>query len=594
MQKPRQIRVLPDHVINKIAAGEVVERPAAVLKELLENALDAGGRRIDVIINGGGRDLVSVSDDGCGLGRDEVLLAVERHATSKITDLDDIEKINTLGFRGEALAAIAAVSRFRLYSRPAAEQAGTEMTISAGKIQDLRDLGCPPGTTVEVRNLFFNVPARRKFLRTPATESGHIRHTFLTTALARPETGFNLTMDRRRIYSLPAGDTLEQRLRSLFPGLDYTNLRPLDLERQGVSVSGYASLPALNRADRSEQYFFINGRPAAAPTLWACVQAAYRGSLPAGRHPYLFLFIVLNPGAVDVNVHPTKREVRFHDPRLLRDVCTEALGRALAQPGPARAADPTPSTPATTHPPAAASLPALDHFLRAMSTPPPVRSARPLSTPLSAIGGAHPCPGRPPEPSGAAGTPWNWYQILGTIGGRFVVLETDEGLALLDPHAAHERVLYESLLRQYRERTTAAQPLLSPITVELTPTDAGRLRRGLEALRQMGFGLDEFGEDAFIIDALPVGLEDSNPGTLVREIAALLDEPGAARATLEEGVVRAACHAAVKATHSLPTQQIDALLKQLLAAEMPYTCPHGRPTLINITLQELNRKFGRD
>ena len=254
MTASAHIHVLPDHVINKIAAGEVVERPAAVLKELLENALDAGATQIDVEIADGGRTLVRVADNGGGMRRDDALLAVDRHATSKIQDVDDIERVRTLGFRGEALAAIAAVSRFRLCTRPADELAGTEITMSAGKMQDVREAGCPPGTAIDVRNLFFNVPARRKFLRSAPTESDHVRQTFITAALARPGTGFTLTVDRRRLYNLPAQAGLAERLRELFPALPPENLRQVCHRQPGLAVTGYASLPAASRGDRGEQY----------------------------------------------------------------------------------------------------------------------------------------------------------------------------------------------------------------------------------------------------------------------------------------------------------------------------------------------------
>ena len=313
------IHVLPDHVINQIAAGEVVERPASVLKELLENALDAGADQIDVDTADGGRALIRVADNGIGMTRDNALLAIERHATSKIKDAADIESIRTMGFRGEALAAIASVSRFRMQTRPADSVVGTEITMAAGKIQDVREAGVAPGTVIEVRNLFYNVPARRKFLRTASTENDHVRRTFITVALARPETGFSLTSDRRRIYTLPAQSELTERLRELFPALAMENLRQVNYHRPGLSIRGYAGLPAIGRSDRGEQYLYVNGRPAGAPILYAAILAAYRGVLPPERRPVLFLFLEVEPKMVDVNVHPTKKEVRFRDAAAVRN-----------------------------------------------------------------------------------------------------------------------------------------------------------------------------------------------------------------------------------------------------------------------------------
>ncbi len=631
------IHVLPDHVINQIAAGEVVERPASVLKELLENALDAGATQVDVEVADGGRTLVRVADNGVGMTRDNALLAIERHATSKIQDAADIERIRTMGFRGEALAAIAAVARFRLHTRPADSVAGTEITMAAGKIQDVREAGGAPGTVIEVRNLFFNVPARRKFLRSAPTENDHVRRTFITAALARPETGFTLTADRRRIYTLPAQSELAERLRELFPALPLENLRPVRYRHPGLSIAGYAGLPAAGRGDRGEQYLYVNGRPAGAPVLYAAIRAGYQGVLPPDRHPVLFLFLELEPGMVDVNVHPTKKEVRFRDSAAVRNGIVAALAEALR----AETAD-LPSPPAgaqSAGAPAPAlgqdqpgvDLPAMDRFLRAMQARPWTGAGvggappRPIALPLTAIGGVTPCPGKtavPPangaQPGGeipaaavtvrsstedaAAGAPWSWYRLLGFVGNRYAVLETADGLALLDPHAAHERVLYERFRREYETQNVAAQPLLSAVTLELPPTDAARVRRCLPLLQRIGFGIAEFGGDAFVVDAVPACLETGAPSEIIAAIAARLDDAGTAagaiadarRATREEQAMRAACHAAVKASQPLDQRQVDALLEQLIRTAMPYTCPHGRPTLIHISLQELNRKFGRE
>ncbi len=622
------IHVLPDHVINQIAAGEVVERPASVLKELLENALDAGATQIDVEVADGGRALVRVSDNGGGMTRDDALLAIERHATSKIQDAADIERIRTMGFRGEALAAIAAVSRFRLQTQPSAGAAGTEITMTGGKIQDVRETGGAPGTVIEVRNLFFNVPARRKFLRSAPTENDHVRRTFITAALARPDAGFSLIADRRRVYALPAQSELAERLRELFPALPFENLRPVRYRRPDLFITGYTGLPAAGRGDRGEQYLYVNGRPAGAPVLYSAIRAGYQGVLPPDRHPVLFLFLELDPGMVDVNVHPTKKEVRFRDSAAARNGVVAALTEALR----AETAGMPPSDGralfhGSEQDRPGVDLPAMDQFLRAMQSRhwPGASAAgappRPIALPLTAIGGVTPCPGKSAAPpdggvpaaagsvrgstkDAAAGAPWPWYRLLGFVGNRYAVLETDDGLALLDPHAAHERVLYERFRREYQEQKLAVQPLLAAVTVELPPTDAARVRRYLALLQRIGFGIEEFGGNAFVIDAAPACLETGAPEAIIAEIAARLDEAGspsgaaaladARRAPREEQAMRAACHAAVKASRPLDAMQLDALLEQLIRTAMPYTCPHGRPTLIHISLQELNRKFGRE
>jgi len=323
------IQMLPDHVINKIAAGEVIERPASVMKELMENALDAGATQIDVEVVRGGCQLIAVSDNARGMGRDDALLSIERHATSKIRTAEQVEAVSTLGFRGEALAAISAVSRVTLVTRPAAELGGTEIHVSGGKLQDVADAGCPPGTRMEVRNLFFNVPARRRFLRTEATELAQIRQLFAVYALAHPETGLSFVSDGRELYNLPGGSSLPDRIAALYnPGF-LSHLRALDFETDNVKIKGFAGLPQTGRKDRSDQYIFINGRPAAAPVIYHALNEAYHSVLARGRHPSAFLFIETAPDAVDVNVHPAKKEVRFRRPSAVRDAVIAAIEKAL-------------------------------------------------------------------------------------------------------------------------------------------------------------------------------------------------------------------------------------------------------------------------
>ncbi|MCZ7592521.1 MAG: DNA mismatch repair endonuclease MutL [Kiritimatiellae bacterium] len=303
----RHVQVLSDAVINKIAAGEVVDRPASVVKELVENALDSGASSIRVDLLGGGRQAVVVSDDGAGMSRDDAILSVERHATSKIRDVHDIENVATLGFRGEALAALASVSRFTLTTRPREQEGGTEITISGGRVLDVTDVGCSPGTTVAVRNLFFNVPARRKFLRTEQTELSHARQVFLIHALAHPQVAWTLRVDERELYQLAGGASLEERIRQLFGGEILAGLRQVDGTREGVRVHGMASLPQMTRGDRTEQYIFVNGRAASAPVVAFAISEAYQALIPRGRQPVLFLFIELPADEVDVNVHPAKK-----------------------------------------------------------------------------------------------------------------------------------------------------------------------------------------------------------------------------------------------------------------------------------------------
>jgi DNA mismatch repair protein MutL len=323
---------LPTHVVNQIAAGEVVDRPASVVKELIENAIDAGSTQVDVEIVAGGRKLIAVGDNGSGMSRDDAILSVERHATSKLGTVDDIEHIATLGFRGEALAAIASVARVRMVSSPAGSAAGTEIVIVGGGIQEVRETGAPGGTRIEVRDLFFNVPARRKFLRSYPTEMGHVRACFMTLAMARPTVGMSLTVDGRRTYRLPPGGTLDDRIRELF-GVEFFNtLRPVRQEGGEVAVTGMVSGPDVHRSDRAEQYFFINGRATTAAILNHAVREAYRAVVPDSRHPCVFLHLSMAPDLVDVNVHPAKREVRFRHPAAVRDALADAVRRSVGLP----------------------------------------------------------------------------------------------------------------------------------------------------------------------------------------------------------------------------------------------------------------------
>ena len=607
MSSEVRIRILPEHVINKIAAGEVVERPASALKELLENALDSGATQIDVEVAAGGRTLVAVRDNGCGLSRDDALLSVERHATSKIRDVDDIEHIATLGFRGEALAAIASVSRFRMVTCRRGEVVGTELLIVGGKIQDARDIGCPAGCSVEVRDLFFNVPARRKFLRSQPTELSHVRAGFMLQALSHPAVGMSLKVDGAETLRLPASDRVEDRVRELF-GQDYTrNLKIVEHDLAGIRVTGFVGLPTVNRSDREEQFVFVNGRAAGAPLIAYAIREGYHTLMPSDRHASVFLFLSLDPGMVDVNVHPTKREVRFRDPGAVRDAVVEAIRHALgttayvppsAKPGSAPVDTTTrrpageqmkignlPITRAFKYP----GLPAQPGF-GAHGTL--ASGAEPTAPPNA----ASPASAAQPAPRSPA-APWSWCRVVGQVGNLYVVLETEDGFVLMDPHAAHERVLFERFMTAVAQGKISSQNLLLPETVNLGPKDALRVRRNVDVFKELGFGISEFGGDVFVVDALPACFAGASPQGLLIEIAHELEVAGARGGKgrwREEAIAQAACKAAMKARDNLRLEEIEQLVIDLARTEMPYTCPHGRPTLIFTSFQELNRKFGRE
>ncbi len=615
MLKDGHIRLLPIHVANKIAAGEVVERPASVVKELMENAIDACATRIDVTVTAGGRKLIEVRDNGCGMGRDDALLSIERQATSKIRDVDDIERIDTLGFRGEALPSIASVSRFTLKTRRAADDAGTELSVVGGGLHDVREAGVPVGTTLDVRDLFFNVPARRKFLRTFQTEQAHIRSVFTLHALAHPEIGMSLTADGRELARLPPGATLEERARDLF-GADFcAGLVPVERTLGGLRIYGFAGLPNQTRNDRSEQYVFINRRPATAPVIAYALREAYP-PLEGDRKPIVLLFIEMPPDRVDVNVHPTKREVRFHKPAEVREALIGALTDALGvtrrgrqdgfvnrqAPGDTRdgARDEKVISLRTLVPEAAAHAfpypaPVPIPQTAVPGSPSPLPSAAPWEPPRPAA--------QPPVGQGLPlftdhqeGSPWRWCRVLGQVGGRYLLLETEGGTVTVDPRAARERVLYERLMDNARRGETLSQRLLLPETVQLAPSDAARLRKHLAVVQAMGFGVEEFGSDHFIVESLPDALAVVSCRELLGNIAHDLENAGTRRGAekwREELIARAACRAAVGTGEPLTEAAAEKLVHDLAAARMPYTCPRGRPTMIFTSYRELERKFGR-
>lgn len=590
MTSDRHIQILSDHVANKIAAGEVVDRPASVVKELIENAIDAGATQVDVDITAGGRKSIAVSDNGGGMNRDDALLCVERHATSKIRDADDIERVATLGFRGEALAAISAVSQFTLSTRQADALSGTEVVISGGKMQDVRDAGRPPGTGVQVRHLFFNVPARRKFLRSEQTELAHARQMFLVYALSHPPVGFRLTVDGREVHRLAGGATLEDRLRELFGAAAVKSLRPVNWSSDSLALRGYAGLPQAARADRSEQFIFINRRPATAPVLNFAVSEAYHTLLPKGRYPALYLHLDMDPSLVDVNVHPAKKEVRFRNSGEVRDALINGIRQALAPTSEGGAGDRPVAPPVTG--PAAEPLLAIEDMPPARTFSYPRLPMAPSSATQPPVGKGETAAVSKPAVEG----PWTWCRVLGQVGGLYVILETEDGVVLMDPHAAHERVLYERYMKEVTGEHVAAQGLLAPETVELAPRDALGVRENLPLLRKMGFGISEFGGDSFIVDALPNCLGNTSAADLLLAVAESLERGGTRGGTerwAEEHIAQAACKAAVKARDRLRLDEIEQLVVDLARSEMPYTCPHGRPTVIFMGFNELHKKFGR-
>ncbi len=611
------IRLLPNHVANKIAAGEVVERPASVLKELLENALDAGATRIDVSVTAGGRTLVSVRDNGCGMNREDALLSLERHATSKIRDVDDIERISTLGFRGEAIPSIASVSRFTLTTRRADSEEGTRIVVNAGTLAEVKTCGTPPGTCIEVRDLFCNVPARRKFLRAFVTEEGHIRATFTVHALAHPDVGFSLTLDGREAYRLPPGATLEERIRALFGAPFAESLVPVISDVGSVHVHGYAERPGHDANLRRDQFVFVNGRPATAASITYALREAYPRQRAEAR-PAVVLFIDLPPEQVDVNVHPSKREVRFRRSADVRDALLAAFAPQNEKVGATGTEMPGQDSIGVTAPEmvgqdnigvAGLSARKLDAGVPPASPPAPFTapfqpSLPPVTPPVLEVAlkrdaqVAGETPATPTSPAPASPTPiqtatgpWRWFKFLAQTGSGWVLLETDAGLVTLNPRAARERIAYERLIDAHEALT---QPLLIPETVTLPPSESARIRNFLSELQAVGFTVEEFGRDTWKVDGVPALLAGCDVPAMLASIAADIAEAGSSRGGArwrDELVARSVARSYSRANLQLTPEAATQLVEELARTRMPYVCPRGRPIMVFTSNAELLRKF---
>ncbi len=674
-----RIRLLSEHVANQIAAGEVIERPASVVKELVENALDAQAARIAVEIQAGGRSLIRVTDDGVGMSRDDALLCLERHATSKLQRAEDLQAITTMGFRGEALPSIASVSRFTLTTleRDATAPDGTQVVIHGGKIIEVKAAGCAPGTAMEVRQLFYNLPPRRKFLRSEETERAHIQHYLMLVALAYPAVALTFTSDTRQVWQLPAvahGDdttsrlaAVRERLRVLrggqdkFLAVDFTGeLEAAASEEDAVlhertttplRLWGFIGAPGVSRSTREEQHVFVNRRPVENRGLNFALTEGYHTALMKGRYPVCCLFLEIDPGEVDVNIHPSKREVKFRHEGNVRRLVTEAVRETLLRyhtpAASVRPVAPVAAPAASAEDSAAAQLP-LQSAAGAPPVPAPAnapspteetsdlpnfgisRTAKPVipwpqrtplpdsptaptpstrvvptptsspapSAPKSAPASSAIAPPRPSGPPLDAPVPLLAVplRLVGVIGKLYVVLESDRGLVLLDQHAAHERILFEQMLSRLEQGGAPSQRLLLPETVELPPRDAQFLREQIESLTRLGVGVSEFGERTFLVDALPPFVRVSDPRRFVLE---LVDELKAVGQTInvlrlgEHVVAKTVCRHAVKANDPLAGPELENLVNDLRRCTMPYTCPHGRPTMIEMNFRELEKKFGR-
>ena len=581
------IRRLPEAVANRIAAGEVVERPASVVKELVENAIDAGAMRIEVALEAGGRGLIQVTDDGAGMTAEELSLAIQRHCTSKLAD-EQLQRITTLGFRGEALPSIGAVARLRLVSRTVGMSEAWALAVEGGVVGAPAPAAGARGTRVEVRDLFFKVPARLKFLRADRTEAEAAEEAVRRLALARPDLGFALTVDGRPGLRLtPAAglfaDALLTRLAAVLGREFPANAIELEAEREGIRLTGFAGLPTFSRRDARGQHLFVNRRPVQDRLLRQAVRAAYADLLFHDRQPVAALFLDLPPELVDVNVHPAKAEVRFRDPTLVRGLIVGALKRALAEHG-HRAAAAGPATlaafrPGGGHPPGLAEP-------TTAWRPELLQAALEVGAPTARTA-PEPAPAAEAHPLGAA---------RAQLHRSWILAETEASLILVDQHAAHERIVYERLKAELRAGAVRRQALLIPEVVELAPADRDRLLAALPQLAELGLALEPFGADAVLVRELPTLLGQASAGELVRDLAAELAEapaPEGLEAALEAVLAGVACHGSVRAGRRLSVEEMNALLRQMEATPHSGQCNHGRPTYIELRREDVERLFGR-
>ncbi|WP_256646769.1 DNA mismatch repair endonuclease MutL [Thermomonas paludicola] len=592
------IRQLPDTLINQIAAGEVVERPASVVKELVENALDAGAQRIDIDLEEGGVRLIRIRDDGGGILPEQLPLAVSRHATSKIASIDDLEAVATLGFRGEALPSVASVSRFRLASRQRGAQHGAELRIEGGKVGEVTPNAHPPGTTVEVRDLFFNVPARRKFLRAERTELSHIEEWLRTLALARPDVELRVTHNGKASRRWKGESNLlsDVRLHEAL-GEEFTrNALRVDHAGAGMRLHGWVAQPAYNRASADQQYLYVNGRSVRDRNVAHAVRQAYSDVLFHGRHPAYVLFLELDPRGVDVNVHPAKHEVRFRESRLVHDFVYRTLHEALAQTRAGFAA--TPMQPASGSGLGGGrwSMPATPQQqamgLRVGDAPAAYAA---LYAPREEAGLASPMATMPMPAEDAAGTPPLGFAIA-QLHGIYILAENADGLIVVDMHAAHERIGYEKLKAAHDGAGLRTQPLLVPSSLAVSEREADIAEREADTLAQLGFEVQRSGPQSLLLRSVPALLAQGDVEALLRDVLADLREHGSTRRvaeTRDELLATMACHGAVRANRRLGVSEMNALLRDMEATERSGQCNHGRPTWTRFTLAEIDRWFLR-
>lgn len=578
------IRQLSPNVASQIAAGEVVERPASVVKELVENALDAGATRVAVSLSGGGVTEIRVTDDGSGIPADELALAFRHHATSKLTEAADLETVDTLGFRGEALPSIAAVARVTCTTRPSDSDTGARIEFRYGEAAGENPVGCPVGTTLQVVELFGNLPARRRFLRSAAAETSRAQEVVARYALAYPEVRFTLTADGREQINTQGNGNLQDVLLSLYGRDVAARMLPVSSTDDHLAVSGYASAPELSRHNRSHITLLVNRRWVYHRSVMYAIEQAYQGTLPDRRYPLAVINVDLAPEEVDVNSHPTKREVRFRNENRIFYAVRRAVADALVAHAPVRQVgrpfsvlvDPQPASRGSTSTLAAAPATRRDEDAR----------TSPLALPTTALSSA----------GGSLREVLTGLRVVGQIRQTYIVAEGDAGMYLVDQHAAHERVVFDRMRRNGAVQASVSQPLLAPTPVELDLSQTATLQEFEDMLVDYGFQLEPFGGNAWLVRAVPAVLTARHNPDPVGALTNLLDAVSVEQVVMEREDALAAtiaCHGAVRAGDTLGADEMDALLRQLEVTENPHNCPHGRPTVIHFTEYQLEREFGR-
>ena len=611
-----KIRVLSENISNRIAAGEVIERPASVVKELVENSIDSGASSIIVEIEKAGRKLIAVTDNGSGMDQDDALMCLEPHATSKIKSAEDIDNIITLGFRGEAVPSIASISRFSLTTRLHDSMEGFVVSVRGGKILEAEPAGCAPGTRIEVRDIFFNVPARKKFLRAEATEERHIQEILYMLSLPYPGISFELIMDGRKIFSSPSHDDLMPRIKTFF-GKNYADhMLTVDYSDEDISVKGFVARHGLTRSSRREQRTFFNGRPVEAPAAYRGIRDGFGGLLEKGRFPPCILFIRIDPHSMDINVHPAKREIRLKQDYKVSRVISEAIRIALRQsPAPSVTLDsriplrsllqgaqidysPPQVEQADLHfenempeeVPAGqgADFDSLPNDLMTPQTVEPVRQETALEQTKPEVFVV------PAENKESLNLPGNGnVRIIGFIDETYILGVGTDGLIIIDQHAAHERVMFERLLNAARQGVPSQQ-LLLPITLELSRAEAAYVSKNSEIFLKLGFEVESLSSNTVMLNSVPASLKQENAGGILQDMLSELLEEGKTSNKLDiEALAMASCKAAVKAHDQLTLHEAQSLFQQMAQCELPFSCPHGRPTIVHITKKELEKRFGR-